>query len=226
MFERAYTVSSTGEFQSRLLDNMLRLEEETGQHEFAVPVAILLVLDEPNGGNAVGKEIVNRFPYLDSESRNVIDFFFPGWRRGADARGLVFDLAQFQAFRETLRKRGVSSFGGYADLLMFDAWLRGGRVLLDFEHAIHIDLVESLSSGAPAVGKQLQDLIDAATSVCASWAPGDPVVVRISDRLGLATAGKSLLDSVLHKWGAVIGATRLVHLRTQRLAPAVDLAEF
>jgi len=147
MFERAYSISAISDFRQRINDNMMRLERETRMSEFAVPVCILLLLDQANGGNAVGEEIVRRFNLIDVESRNVIDFYFMGWSRGkSEPFALEFDLSAFQACRQALSKVGVESFGGYADLLLFDAWLRSGRVSLDFSHALHIDLADALAS--------------------------------------------------------------------------------
>ena len=88
-------------------------------------------------------DLIRRFAFLDVESRRVVDFFLLGWS-GRDQTP-VFNLNDFQACRTTLRSVGVREFGGYADLILFDAWLRGEKVELDFTRAIHIDLAEAIA---------------------------------------------------------------------------------
>jgi hypothetical protein len=227
MFERAYGVSAISDFKQRVLDNMLRLERETGMTELAVPVGIFLLLDESNGGNAVGDEIVRRFNLIDAESRKVIDFYFMGWSRSkSDPAALAFDLNAFQACRQALSKAGVKGFGGYADLLLFDAWMRSGRVSLDFEHALHIDLAEAIASKKIlSAGGFLEGLLQAAEDVRNDADAQSSAVIRISDKLGLAFAKRSILDFVLDKWARIIGGSSLIPLATRRAGPVVDLAK-
>jgi hypothetical protein len=227
MFFRAYASGSIRDFQKRLLDNMLRLKDETGLSELAVPVGIFLVLDRDNGGNDVGDELIRRFNLLDAESRDVIDFFFLGWARPqGDSAPLTFNLAAFQSSRDALHAAGIGDFGGYADLFLFDAWLRGDRIVLDFEKALHIDLAEAIAAKRFAnIGGFLEGLVRAAHALRQDAVLPSGAVIRISDKLGLATAKQSVLDFFLDKWGKVIGATSLLPLATRRVGPSVDLAD-
>jgi hypothetical protein len=227
MFDRAYEVGAMSDFQQRVNDNMLRLERETGMSEFAVPVCIFLLLDEANGGNAVSQEIVRRFNLIDAESRNVIDFYFMGWSRAKLAPfALQFDLSAFQACRLALSKAGIESFGGYADLLLFDAWKRSGRVFLDFEHALHIDLAEAIATKKiTSAGGFLEGLLRAAEDIRDDAKDDSSAVFRISDKLGLAVAKSSILDFVLDKWGKIIGGSALLPLAVRRVGKVVDLAK-
>jgi hypothetical protein len=226
MFERAYATGAIDAFKQRVLDNLLRLQGETGMRELALPVGILLVLDRANGGDNIGEELIRRFNLIDVESRNVIDFYFLGWNSTpGGAQPLAFNLEAFQSCRDALRRAGVRGFGGYADLLLFDAWLRGQRVSLDFEQALHIDLAEAVSSKRIAnIGGFLEGLIQATQEIRKDADLGASAVVRISDKLGLATARRSMLEFVLDKWGKIIGANALLPLATVRIGPQLDLA--
>jgi len=223
-FQKTYAADGMAEFRQRLADNMLRLSRETDGAEFAVPVGLFFVVDEKNGGDVTAREVARRFALLDVESRDVIDFFFLGWRKRKDEAVLEFDLALFEQCRASFREVGIYRFGGNADLFVVDAWWRSGRVQLDFEHAIHVDLSSVAGKAEPNVGGFLQGLIDAAETIRESARGGSPVV-RISDKLGLASATRSFIDFILEKWGAVIGAKNLKHLAVQRIGPSVDLAD-
>ncbi|SRR6266851_8185856 len=227
MFCRAYASGAIQDFKQRILDNLLRLHDETGAQDLAFPVGVFLALDRKNGGDETGEEIARRFNFVDSESRDVIDFYLLGWHQPRSTETQpVFDLASFQSCRDALKKAGVEGFGGYADFLFFDAWLRDGRAVLDFENALHVDLAESLASKRiPNVGGFVQHLIDAANEVRKEANTDFSAVLRVSDKVGLATAKQSALNFVLRKWGAIIGASALLPLATRRIGPAVDLAE-
>lgn len=222
-FERSYATGHVADFQARVADNLIRLAAETGQQEFAVPVAIFLVVDEKNGGDQTAQEIVKRFGLLDVESRNVIDFFFLGWNKQPDG-ALAFSLEAFSECREALRNAGVTGFGGNADLYVLDAWYRQDKVDLDFTRAIHLDMAEAAAKGTiERVGSFLQGLMAAAEGVrSAGTAPG--VVFQISDRLGLASAKQSLLDYLLGKWGELIGAKKLAQIAIRPVGRVVDLS--
>jgi hypothetical protein len=227
MFKRSHAVGAVQDFKKRILDNMLRLRRETGMNELVFPVGIFLVLDRANGGNSIADELLRRFNLIDAESRDIIDFFFLGWSRSQSDPGLlVFDLQAFQACRTALLNSGVVAFGGYADLLLFDVWLKNDRVFLDFEHAMHIDLAECVSSRrVPNVGGLLEGLLHSAEEIRSDVRHDSSVVLRISDQLGLATAKSSVLHFVLEKWGKIVGANSLLPLATRRLGPCVDLAQ-
>jgi hypothetical protein len=222
VFERAYATGTVAEFQQRVADNLLQIAGEIGEREFAIPLALFLVISPEAGGDQTADEMIRRFGLLDVESRNVIDFFFLGWRAGTQGRP-EFDLQAFASCRDALRRVGVTRFGGNADLIIVDAWLRETRVDLDFERAIHIDLASARGRlGTP--GAFLQGLIAAAEDIRGSVGSMGPTV-RISDRLGLASARRSLLDFILDKWGKAIGAPTLAELATRRLGPTVELSE-
>jgi hypothetical protein len=162
-------------------------------------------------------------PAAAQESRRVIDFFFLGW---AQAKGtLAFDLQAFQACRDALRAVGVREFGGYADLILVDAWQRADGVSLDFAHAIRIDLAEAVAQKRiENIGGFFQGLIDATERVRqAAGRGGHGLVERISDRLGLAIGKASLIDYVLETWGKIIGAPKLLAVATRRIGPVVNL---
>jgi hypothetical protein len=185
------------------------------------------VVDRENGGNDTSEELLRRFNLIDVESRDVIDFFFLGWSRPqSDAPRVAFNLAEFQSCKESLRRAGVRDFGGYADLFLFDAWLQNERVWLDFPNAIHVDLAEEVSSKRMVnIGGFLEALLQSAEDIRKDAALRASAVIRISDRLGLATAKRSALRFVLDKWGKIIGANSLAALATRRVGPAVDLAQ-
>ena len=224
---RAHASGAIEDFKQRVLDILLRLQEETGQQEFCVPVGIFPVLDTANGGDSTGEELIRRFNLMDLESRDVIDFFFLGWQLSpGGSQPLTFDLAAFLSCRDALKRAGVKGFGGYADLLLFDAWLRKGRVILDFEQALHIDLAEALTlKRMTNVGGFLEGLLEATEEIRKDADIGASATVRISDKLGLATAGRSMLGFVLDKWGKILGANSLLSLATRRVGPKVDLAK-
>jgi len=223
-FDRAYATGAVAQFKACLVENMRRLAAEKSEVEFAVPVALVMVIDKAHGGDETAETLIRRFALLDSESRQGIDFFFLGWRQ--DATGtLNFELAAFTEFRESLRKVGVTRFGGNADLFLLDAWWRNKRVELDFGKAIYIDLAAAKAKQTiVSAGAFLQDLIGAADAVQLALGVKSPVF-SISDRLGLAYAKESLLDFILTKWGEIIGAKKIADLAVQRIGPTVDLAK-
>src|SRR4051794_7914201 len=95
-------------------------------HHFVMPCGLLLVIDKDNGGDITAEELVKRFHLLDQESRDIIDFYFLGWKWVGSWRreGIRFDLAAFESCRKTLRDAGVDHFGGNADLILVDAHYR------------------------------------------------------------------------------------------------------
>jgi len=216
-----------------------------GQSHFVVPIALLMVVDEANGGDTTAQELVRRFDLLHRESGNVIDFYFMGWdwiNEGNRSQGIRFDLKKFENCRKVLKRLGVKSFGGNADLILVDAhhWYTPGMspidvdappnmgptgVTLDFSEAIHLNLA-SRREDLPVLGELLQNIIDAAESVRSDADVHDPrVTFRISDRLGLATAKRSFLSFILEKFGAVIGAKKLEALAVRNIGPVVGLHE-
>lgn len=225
MFDRMVVAGHIDDFRQRLVDNMLRLQTETGASRFSVPTAILLALDEENGGGDIPGELLKRFKFLDLESRDVIDFHLLGWVDDGNGRP-KFDLQAFHECLSALRAQGISVFGGYADLLLFDAWFDKNKVELDFSRAMHIDLAQALAKEQiPSIGKFLQTLIDAVGTVRKSRTGSEGGVFQISDKLGLAVASSSLLDYFLDTWGKLIGAPKLVPLSLRKIGPVLNLGQ-
>jgi hypothetical protein len=228
MFNRSYPAGTVGDFKHTLLDRVLTLAQEGRTDRLVLPVALFLVLDEANGGDDTASEIIRRFNFLDVESRNVIDFYFLGWRKRREPPPpLEFDLGAFAAHRDALKAAGVRMFGGHADLVLVDARYAGGRVDLDFTNALHIDLAAAVTAErVTSAGGFLQGLIDAAEQIRTGPPLQGGITYQISDRLGLAVAKQSLLDYVLETWGKIIGAQRLSMLAVRKIGPAVDLAAY
>ena len=232
MFFQALPAGSKALFKARLQSRMRELAAESGLDEFTMPVALVLVVDEANGGDVTAQELVRRFNLLDFESRNLVDFYFLGWlpvdprdRR----RGIRFDLDDFESCRAALREVGLKPFGGNADLILLDARYRSARVGLDFSSAIRIDLSAGKAADHfPTLGGFLQAIIEALEEIRPGDLPagGDAGVADLSDRLGLGIAKQSLLEFVLEKWGKVIGAGKLASLAVRDLGPEVNLAAF
>lgn len=222
-FDRSYASGSVEKLKQRIADNLLRMAAEGVQGEFAVPVALLFIVDKANGGDGIAQEVALRFGLLDSESRNVIDFHFVGWTMGEDGVP-KFDLKAFGKCRDALRNKGVRGFGGNADLYIVDAWLRNGTLAeLDFEDAIYVDLSTANARKVfPTVGGFLQALIEAAEAVRAA-APQGGITFRISDKLLLAAGTQSLIDFVLDTWAKAVGGSRIKDLVTRGVGPRLDL---
>jgi len=237
-------------FQLQVMERVVRLAEQQrkpssdagtradGQRHFVMPIALLLVIDEVNGGDETAKELVTRFHLLHAESASIIDFYFMGWY-WVDVldrhKGIRFDLSSFQACRQTLKHLGIKTFGGNADMILVDAhcWLTPGAsprlsdVTLDFSEAIHINLSSRRQLGdLPPLGEFLQAVVEAAEAVRAAPVSQDHgVVFALSDRLGVATAKRSFLTFVLDKFGAIIGARKLEALSTRNIGPMIPLTE-
>jgi hypothetical protein len=216
---------------------------EVGQSHFVMPVGLLMVIDEANGGDAVAQELVRRFHLLHQESGNIIDFYFLGWEWVDDwdrSKGIRFSLSAFDKCRTALKRAGVRSFGGNADLILVDAhhWFTLGilprdvetpsdvgptGVTLDFNEALHINLSSRSADGElPPLGELLQAIIEAADAVrSAAATTRGGITFAMSDRLGVAIAKRSFLKFFLEKFGAMIGATKLANLAVRNLGPAV-----
>jgi hypothetical protein len=212
-----------------------------------MPIALVMVLDEKNGGDVTAQELVRRFDLIHRESGKVIDFYFLGWdwiAAGDRTKGIRFDMDDFQECRSALKRAGVRTFGGNADLILVDAhhWYTPGiapidvdapanmgptGVTLDFSEAIHLNLATRRENkDLPPLGELLQHIIDAAASVRDSVDPDDPrMTFKISDALGIATAKESFLGFILEKFGAIIGAKKLEALAVRNIGPVVGLHE-
>lgn len=227
--EQSYAAGGMATFRQRLLHRLRALSAEAGGGQVVLPVAMLLVVDKANGGDATAEELVARFNLLDLESRKVIDFYFLGWQ-SAGAKGrpgcIRFDLEDFASCRSALARAGLQKFGGNADLILVDASYDGQRAQLNFSSAIYIDLARAIAEhDIASLGGFLQALIDAAASVAKSGtAERAGLVFAISDKLGLAVARASILEFILKKFGEVIGAKKVAGLAVRNLGPKVDLA--
>ena len=225
-----YQASPVGAIEllkQRLVHRLKELARESGEPSLVMPVGLVFAIDKEHGGDATAEELVNRFGLLDFESRNVIDFYFLGWHRSeeGDPHKIAFDLAAFEGCRRALRKAGVEQFGGNADLLLVDAVFEQNDVSLRFEEAIRIDLSVSREDKVfPTLGSFLQSIIDAAAEVQRNPGPHGPVF-SLSDKLGLVMAKRSLLDTFLEKFGALIGAKKLAAVAVRNLGPTVQLRD-
>ena len=226
MFERAYPVSAVSQFKRIVHERATAAARDAGRSDVVVPIGLVLLIDAANGGDATAAELAKRFGHLDAESRDIIDFHFAGWRRGADGK-VEFSLAAFHEFREALRGAGVSRFGGNCDLILVDAVFDGSDVMLAFEDAIHVDLAAAVKRERfPSLGGFLQTLIDAAEGVRADASAAGSPVHAISNRLGVTLGGRSILAYVLEKWGAIIGASALEAVAVRRVGSRVALRSF
>jgi hypothetical protein len=222
---------------------------ESGRCHVVMPIALCLVIDSRNGGDATARELIDRFNLLCFESGNAIDFYFLGWKSDTGFRNpdrIEFDLDAFARWRSLLSKKGIKTFGGNADLILVDAHFRWiddkaknrqpGQfsepkedfqegISLDFSQAIHINLSSSKAAKEiPPLGEFLQMIIQAAGEVKKMDVDEDnqSIVFWMSDKLALATAKKSLLEFIFKKFGAMIGATKLAAITTRNLGPEVN----
>lgn len=227
-FHKAWAPGPWGEFVRHVEERLRTLHRESSGRGVVLPIGILLVVDRAHGGDDTADEIIRRFPLLDRESQNWIDFYYLGWKESG--RKMRFNLNWFSGGRDALRRIGVKEFGGNADLILVDTSIspRGRRTFIHFETAIRIDLSKERSSGGLVpLGAFLQAVIDAAEEVKqeAISGPPDNAVYKISDTLGLMYARESFLDFILDKWGKFFGAKRLKSLAVRKLGPKVTLSK-
>ncbi len=224
---QAIPVGAIDLFKQRLVHRLKALAQESGEPSLVMPVGLVFAIDKEHGGDATAEELVNRFGLLDFESRNVIDFYFLGWHRSeeGDPHKIAFDLAAFEGCRQAFRQMGVEQFGGNSDLLLVDAHYEDGEASLRFAEAIRIDLsVSSEDKIFPTLGSFLQSIIQTAAEIKKNPGPKGPVFT-LSDKLGLVMARKSLLDTFLEKFGALIGAKKLAAVAVRNLGPAIQLRD-
>lgn len=225
-WKRSITSSSFDEFKHRLRDRMTRLANETGLSPFVMPIGLFMVLDKANGGDQSSDDVMRRFHLIDFESRDFLDFYFLGWKPDAENTTIVFDLAAFSECRQALARAGVRKFGGYADLILVDARFDNQSILLDFDEAIHIDLANAVSrKQVESVGALIESIVQAASSLKDDKELADRYTFRISDRLALAVAQQSMLETILVKFGSFFGASKLQSICTRDLGPPIRLAE-
>jgi hypothetical protein len=224
---QAIATGSLQLFKLRLLGRMQVLARESGEAAFCMPVALLLLADEPHGGAVRAEELVQRFNLSDFESRNLFDFFFPGWSAaGAKAKGIAFDLRSLAGFRQALRAAGVHAPEGHAELVLVDAGYVQGAVRLNFAQAVRIDLAAAREgSHFASMGAFLQSMVDA-VELLKAQGRGDPgAAFTLNGRLGLAVARKSLLGLFVDRWDSLLGAGKLAGLVVRGLGPDLPLIE-
>ncbi|MGZ9132899.1 MAG: hypothetical protein ACXW35_10080, partial [Nitrospira sp.] len=156
------------------------------------------------------------------------DFYFLGWRKPIGGDELQFREYDYNSCRDALRSAGLGRFGLNADVILVDAEYSEGRISLDFSKAMSIDVAVALKQGKfPTLGDFLATLIEAAERVKGDRvaAGSERVVFQMSDRLGLAISGRSLLDYFLSTWGKIIGAATIETVLTRNLAPKINLQD-
>ena len=191
---------------------------ESGKNTpFVMPVGLLLLVDQANGGDVAAHELRARFRLLHHESQNIIDFYFLGWERSRNSRRGVddirFNLESFESCRKILKQAGIDKFGGNADLILVDAHYTSQGVTLKFQEGIYLNLSGSVANSTiPSVGEFLQSLIRATEEVRASRADAaaEGFVFSISDKLGLAPLRNRSCNS-FSKSGEKLSAQR--HLK-------------
>jgi len=189
-----------------------------------IPVGLFLLIDEKNGGDTTAEELRRRFNLLDFQSANVIDFYFLGWNR-ARGDGIAFNMNAFNRFKTLLKSFGICDFGGYADLILVDAFVDSIEPLsytLKFSSAVHIDISREISMGHyPSLGWFLESIIKAAEEAEKSLSGNDAygVVHSISDQVGLVVAKESILNFFLETMGYIIGASKIQGLAVKYLGP-------
>ena len=198
-----------------------RLGDEARRVVF--PIALLLVLDEHNGGDATARELVKRCWLLDGESGDAIDFYYLGWagQPGPNKSAIRFDIGEFHACRRVLTTVGMAQFGGNADLIVLDVEATPDECVLRFDAAMRMDLSVAIKKKQiDTLGSVLQALISAAKAVESS--PGIASPTRaISDRLGVSSGWTAMLDKALSTFGSWIGADRLQAFATGSIGPRV-----
>ncbi len=252
-----FPADSMSEFQRILEERMEQLfferwksdvvepdKNKRPRRRVVLPVGLFLVVDAENGGDVTAQELIKRFNLLHVESQNAIDFYFLGWDwkwPGDRSHGISFDPQSLQSCRRILKKAGVKTSGGNAELILVDAVFEGtlgsysgdgtggiwypSGVSLNFKEAIYVNLSRSREEkDIPPLGDFLQSIISAAEDVReAGRNPSNGVVFSISDKLGLATAQQSFLDFIFDKWGKIIGAKKLAAVAVRNIGPVVDL---
>ncbi len=223
---QAIAVGGVQLFKLRLLSRMQVLAREVREGACVLPVAVLLLADDAHGGWITGPELARRFGLADFEVANLLDFYFPGWSPAGgrvSGKGVVFDPRGLEGFRQSLRDAGVGigggagreagdrGGGGKAELILVDASQVRGAVSLNFTTAIRCDLGAALAALPVPPGQALpalvQSLADTATAVRRQGGDGlGPPSFSLSERLGLAFAGRSLLAPFLDRWQAALRA--------------------
>ncbi len=106
----AFRPGPLSEFKHRLHLQMKELASESGESSFLMPVGLFPVIDKGNGGDTAAEELVRRFKLLDFESKNIVDFYFLGWR-GIISGDIRFELDTFEDYRMAFKAGESRSLG-------------------------------------------------------------------------------------------------------------------
>src|SRR5712692_1246309 len=183
VFPSAFRPGPLSEFKQRLHLQMKELASESGESSFLMPVGLFPVIDKDNGGDTAAEELVRRFKLLDFESKNIVDFYFLGWRESFSG-DIRFDVDTFEGYRMAFKVAGIQKFGGNADLILVDARNSAGEVTLNFKEAVRVDLsARSAEKDFPTLGA-LKYLRRGVAKVGGNLGQFRAVLARIADRWG------------------------------------------
>ncbi len=183
VFPSAFRPGPLSEFKQRLHLQMKELASESGESRFLMPVGLFPVIDKDNGGDTAAEELIRRFKLLDFESKNIVDFYFLGWRESFSG-DIRFDVDTFEGYRMAFKVAGIQKFGGNADLILVDARNSAGEVTLNFKEAVRVDLsARSAEKDFPTLGA-LKYLRRGVAKVGGNLGQFRAVLARIADRWG------------------------------------------
>jgi hypothetical protein len=235
---QAIAAGSVQLWKLRLLGRMQVLARETGGAGFLLPVAILLLADEANGGPIGAADLRRCFALADFEARDLIDCYFPGWWpapgpadpvRNATGATLRFDPRSCEGFRQALLAAGIRPPGSKAGLILVDASHMDGSVKLAFPAAIGIDLAAAALPHPPSsvgsVGALLSAMVDTIAAVRSRESLGPGYAFTLSQQLGLAVAKRSFLEAFLADWSARPGAGQVATHAVTNLGPELRLLD-
>ncbi len=230
---QAIAVSSVQLFKLRLLGRMQAMSRQTGAGAFTVPVALLLLHDQANGGAVTGLELERWFGLQDFELPNLMDLYFLGWSRGsgkpaeAGGAGMQFDLASCEGFRSALRGAAIRDLAGHASLILVDCQSLRGTVRLNFTRAACVDLTAvGTRRHLATVGGWLQSLAELIAALQAGGQPDADRPFRVGDPLPLASGSGPLAGWLLERWARHAGAPALTANALRDLGPDLPLIEF
>lgn len=202
-------------FKKRIIERANELILETHNSSFAMPIGIILVIDNENGGGSIATEIQKRFRYLDLRTKSHIDFYFPGWALD-ESENHKFDLNSFVAYLDALKTLwGITEFGGYADLFFLNLKCSSGEIFLDFSDYMHVDLSRFIKEGdIVTLGLLFEKIIQAAEDIGIN---SNRPTFEMSDKLGLSVVKESVVASFFKKFGELIGASSLRQLAVHNI---------
>jgi hypothetical protein len=225
----AIAVGSVQLFKLRLLGRMQALTRETGESGFLMPVALLFLADQANGGAVSGRALGERFNLTDFEYRNLIEFVFPGWSVQSN-KGLSeepsFEVGGFEALRRCLSAAGVRGLAGKSELILVDANHVKGVVRLNFSSALRVPLNPPRDEpGQPPIANLLQGMTAAVAAMRTANRPGTSTSFTVSPELDLATSRGSLLEVFLERLRLAVGWRGLAERVVRNLGPDLPLID-